>query len=101
MSKTLFHNVMVLDATGAEPFSGSVLVEGNRRAAAEQPGGRNVAEPGVIERLPAIAGVPAARPTTRRSPPYSSPTSSAFSARTMSTDSSTRSRIIDSTSRPT
>jgi imidazolonepropionase-like amidohydrolase len=29
-TKTLFRNVQVLDATGAAPFAGSVLVEGNR-----------------------------------------------------------------------
>ena len=30
MSKTVFTGVQVLDATGAEPFAGEVLVEGNR-----------------------------------------------------------------------
>ena len=30
MSATLLTNVMVLDSTGAEPFPGEVLVEGNR-----------------------------------------------------------------------
>ncbi|MBT5898787.1 MAG: amidohydrolase family protein, partial [Rhodospirillaceae bacterium] len=30
MSKTVFTNVQVLDATGGEPFPGEVLVEGNR-----------------------------------------------------------------------
>jgi imidazolonepropionase-like amidohydrolase len=30
MAATLFTNVQVLDATGAEPFAGEVLVEGNR-----------------------------------------------------------------------
>jgi imidazolonepropionase-like amidohydrolase len=30
MASTLFTNVQVLDATGAEPFAGEVLVEGNR-----------------------------------------------------------------------
>ena len=30
MASTLFTNVQILDATGAEPFAGEVLVEGNR-----------------------------------------------------------------------
>ena len=33
MSATLFRNVSVLDCSGAQPFTGSVLVEGNRIAA--------------------------------------------------------------------
>jgi len=37
MSKTLFRNVDILDCTGAAPFAGSVLIEGNRiRAVAPQ-----------------------------------------------------------------
>ena len=48
MSKTLFFNVTVLDGTGAEPFSGAVLVEGNRIkqvARADQP----IAVDGAVE----------------------------------------------------
>jgi len=30
MARTLFHNVLVLDCSGAEPFPGYVVVEGNR-----------------------------------------------------------------------
>src|SRR5437870_246980 len=30
MARTLFTNVSIIDGSGAEPFSGEVLVEGNR-----------------------------------------------------------------------
>jgi N-acyl-D-aspartate/D-glutamate deacylase len=30
MGRTLFRNVMVLDGSGAAPFQGEVLIEGNR-----------------------------------------------------------------------
>lgn len=33
MSRTLFHNVQILDCTGADPFAGHVIVDGNRVAA--------------------------------------------------------------------
>jgi imidazolonepropionase-like amidohydrolase len=42
MSATLFRNVRILDCTGAEPFDGSVLVEGNRIAAVV-PAGASIA----------------------------------------------------------
>ena len=42
MGATLFRNVRILDCTGAEPFDGSVLVEGNRIAAVV-PAGASIA----------------------------------------------------------
>ena len=42
MNATLFRNVSILDCTGAEPYIGSVLVEGNRIAAVV-PGGATLA----------------------------------------------------------
>ncbi len=32
MARTLFANVRIIDGSGAEPFTGHVLVEGNRAA---------------------------------------------------------------------
>jgi imidazolonepropionase-like amidohydrolase len=62
MSKVLFANVRILDCTGAEPYPGEVLIEGNRIAAIAVPGrslprdGANVIDgrgatlmPGLIE----------------------------------------------------
>lgn len=45
MSETLFRNVRVLDGSGADPFSGEVLVKGNRIAQISR-GGMPIAAPG-------------------------------------------------------
>ena len=39
MDRTLIANTMILDGSGAAPFSGDVLVEGQRIAAVERGGG--------------------------------------------------------------
>jgi len=43
MARTLFTNVSILDCTGANPYAGEVLVEGNRikQVAKAKPGGRD------------------------------------------------------------
>ena len=43
MSSTLFRNVRILDCSGADPFAGSVLVEGNRITAVV-PAGTSIAD---------------------------------------------------------
>jgi imidazolonepropionase-like amidohydrolase len=48
MSRTLFRNVTVLDCTGAAPFAGSVLVEGNRIKAVAAHGAPMAADGAVV-----------------------------------------------------
>ena len=43
MARTLFTNVSILDGSGANPYAGEVLVEGNRikQVATAKPGGKD------------------------------------------------------------
>ena len=45
MANVLFTNVRIIDATGAQPYPGEVLIQGNRIARVGR-GGRSVATPG-------------------------------------------------------
>ena len=41
MGETLIRNATIFDATGAKPFTGDLLIEGNRIAAVTPGGGLN------------------------------------------------------------
>ena len=53
MAKILFKNVNVLDCTGAPPFAGQVLVEGNRIKAVAPQGSTIPAEGAKVEMVAA------------------------------------------------